>query len=120
MFYGLVGQGAAVLLGALAGWLVWDLECMPFLYGGAVAMAGAGLLAWRWKRGLHDYHCDGRRHLKSFRRSHKERFFVVALLLAAGFWLGLTEPGFKPLAVLMGFIVGQLAWVISVAALKSE
>lgn len=101
-------------------WLIWGFGFWPFLYGGAVAMANSGLLAWRWHRGLRDFHCDGRRHLKNFHRSLKERFFVVILLLAAGFAYGLMEPGFQPLAMLSGFVVGQLAWVISMAALKSE
>lgn len=83
-------------------------------------MASAGLLTWRWKQGLHDFHCDGRRHLKSFHRSLKERFFVVMLLLAAGFLLGRMGSGFQPMAMLLGFIVGQLAWVIALAALKTE
>ncbi len=120
MFFALAGQGTAVLAMALAAWMLWDLRFWPFVYGGMVAMVNAGLLAWRWKQGLRQYHCDGPRHLKSFHRSFKERFFVVVLLLAAGFAYGFLEPGFQPLAMLSGFVVGQLAWVISTAALKTE
>lgn len=83
-------------------------------------MANTGLLAWRWHRGLREFHCDGQRHLKVFHRSFLERFFVVVLMLVAGFAFGLTSPGFAPLAMLIGFIVGQLAWVIAAVALKSE
>jgi len=83
-------------------------------------MVNAGLLAWRWHKGLRDYHCDGHRHLMSFHRSLKERFFVVVLLLAAGFAYGFMEPGFQPLSMLIGFVVGQLAWVIATAALKTD
>jgi hypothetical protein len=120
MFYALAGQSAVIVAGTLAIWLLWGPPFWPFLYGGSVASASAGLLVWRWKQGLRDYHCDGRRHLKRFYRSVWERFFVVVLLLAAGFWLGSSAPGFQPLAMLLGFIVGQLAWVIATAAQKSE
>lgn len=108
------------MVGALGAWLIWGLPPLPFVYGGLVAVAGAGLLTWRWRHGLHDFHCDGHRHLQGFRRSIKERFFVVGVLLSAGFAFGLVQPGFQPLTVLTGFIVGQLAWVIAAAALKTE
>lgn len=120
MFYALGVQGAAVLAGAGVAWKMWDLPVLPFVYGGVVAMVNAGLLVWRWRAGLRDFHCDGYRHLQSFRRSIKERFFVVGVLLAAGFAFGLVQPGFQPLTVLTGFIVGQLAWMIAAAALKTE
>lgn len=120
MFFALIGQCLAVALCGFAAWQIWDLQFWPFLYGGTVAMANAGLLVWRWHRGLREFHCDGRKHLKSFHRSQKERFFVVVLLLAAGFAYGFMEPGFQSLAVLIGFVVGQLAWVITTAVLKTE
>lgn len=120
MFFALSVQGVVVVLGALAGWWIWGLRFWPLLYGGMVAMANAGLLAWRWHSGLRDYHCDGRKHLSSFHRSFMERYLVVVMLLAAGFAFGLLEPGFQPLAILIGFVVGQLAWGIAVAALKTE
>jgi hypothetical protein len=120
MFFALVGQGLVVALGAMAAWSIWGLQYGTFMYGGAASMANAGLLAWRWHKGLRDFHCDGRRHLKVFHRSFLERFIVVVLLLVAGFAYGLTKPGFQPLAMLIGFVVGQLAWVIAAAALKTE
>ena len=120
MFFAWVTQGVAVVLGALAAWSIWGMQFWPFIYGGAVAMANAGLLAWRWHRGLRDFHCDGRKHLSSFHRSLMERFFVVVVLLAAGFAYGLLEPGFQPLSMLVGFVVGQLSWGIAAAALKSK
>lgn len=109
-----------MLVFAMAAWWIWDLQFWPFVYGGSVAMANAGLLAWRWHRGLRVFHCDGQRHLKSFHRSMMERFFVVVVMLSAGFLYGFQEPGFQPPAMLIGFIVGQLAWVIAAAALKTD
>jgi hypothetical protein len=93
---------------------------LPLLYGGLVAMLSSGMLVWRWWRGRMEFHCEPRRHMQNFHRSFLERFFVVVLLLAAGFGIGLLEPAFQPLPILIGFIVGQLSWVIAVAGLKSN
>ncbi len=86
------------------------------LYGGFATMANIGLLVWRWRRGRYDYHCDGGRHLRQFHRSMMERFFVVGAILAAGI-VGLS---LEPLPMLVGFIVGQVAWMISASALKTD
>lgn len=107
--------GISVVAGAFV-WLLWGLALAPWLYGSFVAWVGTGLLVWRWWQGLHDYHCDGPRHLKSFRRSLVERFFVVGMLLAAGFVFAWFKPGFEPLPMLMGFIVGQLAWMVALGS----
>jgi hypothetical protein len=45
-----------------------------------------------------------------------ERFFVVGVLLAAGF----AMLKLAPLPLLTGFIVGQLAWVIAAAGHKTD
>lgn len=85
-------------------------------YGGLAAAANIGLLVWRWRRGRYDYHCDGGRHLRQFHRSMLERFFVVVTILA----MGIVGLSVQPLPMLMGFIVGQIAWMISAAALKMD
>jgi hypothetical protein len=111
MFLALMLQCVAVLLVGAMGWFVRDgLFALALLYGGLVALVNAIMLVIRWHRGLRDYHCDGRRHLKSFNRSLLERFFVVGVLLAVGFGM-LNLPQF---VMLSGFIVGQLAWVASI------
>lgn len=117
MFFALGIQAAMISMLALLlwGWWEWD-TALGFCYGGGVALASSGLLVWRWHRGLHDYHCDGGRHLRSFHRSSLERFFVVGVLLAAG----LAGLRLAPLPMLLGLIVGQFAWVLALAALKTE
>jgi hypothetical protein len=120
MLKALALQGALIVTSAVAAWLGWGLDWGAWIWGGIVAWINAVLLVWRWRKGLHDYHCDGPRHLKSFRRSLTERFFVVGLLLAAGFGYGLLEPAFSPLPMLLGFIVGLLAWGIALAVLNTE
>lgn len=108
MFFRLILQTGVVAVAATLGgiWQGWAVA-VATLYGGGVAVLNAALLVWRWRRGLHEYHGDGDRHLKSFYRSSMERFFVVAIVLATG--LGALRLDALPL--LTGFIVGQLAWM---------
>ena len=86
------------------------------LYGGGVSFANTVLLIWRWRQGALDYHCDAGRHLSSFYRSSMERFFVVVILLAVGLaWLDID-----PLALLAGFVVGQIAWMLASPTLRER
>lgn len=89
---------------------------MAALYGASAAMVNIGLLLWRWRRGRYDYHCDGERHLRQFHRSGMERFFVVGSMLA----MGMAGLNLEPLVMLLGFIVGQVAWLIAATALKTD
>jgi hypothetical protein len=120
MFFAFAIQAATVVGGAVGAWWLWSLSLLSLLYGGAVALANTSLLVWHWRRGLSDFHCDGPRHLKGFHRSLKERFFVVGLLLAAGFGLDLVVPGMQALPILVGFCIGQLAWMIALPALRTN
>lgn len=110
-------QLALVVTAALMGGMLlgvstaWAMFC-----GGAVALINTALLYWRWHGGARDYHCDPGRHLKTFHRSSLERFFVVGILLALGFFLLRDEA----LALLTGFVVGQLAWMVAGAALRER
>lgn len=110
-------QSGAVGLAALAAGLFGGLEiALAMLYGGGVAVANTALLFWRWHKGLQDFHCDAGKHVRSFYRSFMERFFVVLILLAAGFyWLG-----DRPLALLAGFVVGQMAWMLASLTLRER
>jgi F0F1-type ATP synthase assembly protein I len=113
----LILSAVLVALAALvAGLLAGPAAASAAAYGGAVAVTAAGLLYWRWRRGRHDYHCDAGRHLRSFYRSGLERFFVVVILLAVGFvWLG-----DHPLALLAGFLVGQMASMLASLTLRER
>ncbi len=105
-------QALAVLLAAAAVGIGSNpLAGLAALYGGGAALANTGLLVWHHRRGERDYHCDGARHLRSFYRSSLERFLVVGIWLAVG--LGGLRLEAKPL--LIGFVVGLLAWVIAAA-----
>jgi ATP synthase protein I len=117
MLFAYTLQAAIVAAAAIAAWLWQGTEvAAAVLYGGAVALANTSLLVWRWWQGRYDYHCDGGRHMKQFYRSSVERFFVVAIVLAVGMY-GLK---LDPLPVLLGFIVGQVAWMIAAATLMTD
>lgn len=117
MFFAYALQGGLVVVMAILAWLWQGAEvAVAALYGGSAALANVGLLVWRWRRGRYDYHCDGGRHLRQFHRSSLERFFLVGVVLA----LGMYGLKLDPLPMLLGFIVGQVAWIISAATLKTD
>lgn len=117
MFFTYTLQLAIVLVTAGLVWMWQGAEvAVAALYGGAVALVNVGLLLWRWQQGRYDYHCDGQRHLRQFHRSSMERFFVVGVVLA----LGMYGLHLDSLAVLLGFIAGQAAWMVSLTALKTD
>lgn len=86
------------------------------LLGGLIAAVNVGLLVWRWRKGRWEYHSDVQRHLRQFHRSALERFFVVVILLL----VGILVLQVKPEPMLVGFIAGQVAWVIAASVLKTE
>jgi F0F1-type ATP synthase assembly protein I len=103
-----------VSLLALA-WKGWPFA-LAVIYGGLAAWLNAAMLYWRWVQGTRRFHSDPGRHLSSFYRSSMERFLMVGLWLAAGLaWMGLA-----PLALVAGFVVGQLAWLIASPALRER
>ncbi len=105
--------GAAGLAGLVLGGAA---VALAVLYGGGAALANTALLLWRWRAGAKDYHCDVQKHLKGFYRSSLERFFVVGILLVLWFALVRSEP----LAMLTGFLIGQLAGITASMALRER
>lgn len=100
----------------IAGYLKSADAALGTAYGGFAAILNTALLYWRWSRGSTRFHSNVERHVQSFYRSSLERFFVVGLWLALGFaWMRLP-----PLAVLTGFVVGQLAWLMASPALRER
>ncbi|MDR3395841.1 MAG: ATP synthase subunit I [Parasulfuritortus sp.] len=110
-------QAGTVGVASLAGAAFSGVGAMlAILYGGAASVANLVLLIWRWRTGAEDYHCDIQKHLKGFYRSSLERFFVVGILLALWFMLVKSEP----LAMLAGFLIGQLAGMTASVALRER
>lgn len=103
-------QAVVVLFGAVASLVLYGrVAAEAMLAGGAVALTNTLLLAWRMRGDPRSADQSAQGHLWTFYRSSLERFFVVASLLVTG----MGPLGFKPLPLLAGFVLGQLALVFS-------
>lgn len=78
------------------------------LYGVLTALANTGLLMWRMRQGAQGGSHASRPLAGAF-RSTVERFVLVALLLG----LGLGVMALQPLALTVGFALGQLGWFVA-------
>lgn len=110
-------QAAVCVVAGVAGYaLQGGAATVAALYGAMVALANTLFLFWRMRRSEQNPQWKAVQHLRWFYRSGLERFLLVAALLALGMgWLKLV-----PAAVLIGFVVSQLAWVIAPMAAKSK
>ena len=100
----------AIAVAGLSYFFVRDgSAALAVLYGGATALTNSLLLQWRKWQAERNPPRDARYYLRRFRRSSVERLLVVAILLA----LGMGSFGLIPLGVLAGFVLGQLALIIS-------
>ena len=97
--------GAIVVVGFAGYWIEGVRGVIAVSYGGGIAILNVIMLYWRWYRGARRYRSDPKWGLKGLYRSSVERFFLVGILLAA--WFAFVK--WEPLAVLTGFIVGQVA-----------
>jgi ATP synthase protein I len=76
-------------------------------FGGLTALLNIGWLLWRRHGAGAGRALSAGQSLRLLYRSALERFFLVALLFA----LGLGALKLDPLALLTGFVVGQLAFI---------
>jgi ATP synthase protein I len=79
------------------------------LFGGTIALTNVLLLEWRRYRTDKGRALDARQSLRVLYRSALERMLLVALLVA----LGLGVLALTPLALLTGFVVGQMALLLT-------
>ena len=99
----------SVVVGVSGYALQGEAEAKAALYGGVVALMGTLLLLWRMQRSKQKTLLEVHQHLWLFYRSGLERFLVICVLLA----IGMGPFKLVPLAVLVGFVAGQLAWIIA-------
>lgn len=98
----------SVVVGMSGYALQGEAEAKAALYGGVVALMGTLLLLWRMQSSKQKTLLEAHQHLWLFYRSGLERFLVICVLLA----IGMGPFNLVPLAVLVGFVAGQLAWII--------
>jgi ATP synthase protein I len=101
------------LLIALTATVLWLIRGGPmagsFVFGGVAALANTLLLLWRMTRKHMQHDSNAGRQLRSFYFSSVERFVVVSLLLVAG----IGPLHLAPVALVAGFVVGQVALLLS-------
>lgn len=105
----LVALVAGVAIIVFQGWEKGLGVALSVVYGSGVALANTLLLMWRLGRSARRQSMDANRQLRTFYLSSVERFLVVATLLVAG----MTALGLSPLALLAGFVLGQLTLLIA-------
>jgi ATP synthase protein I len=98
---------------------VWGLDVAGATgFGAIIAIANTVLIAWHMRPGSGKSNKGGelgaQHYLRQFYRSWLERYLVVGILLA----LGLGGLKLMPLALLAGFILGQLIWIIAPLTIK--
>jgi len=102
-------QGAIVIFGAVITYfVVTPPAAKSFAYGSCVALIGALFLAWRLRQVEKESNPKADSSLRHAYGAAIERFVWVILLLAMGFKL----LKLAPLWVLVGFVVGQSAWLV--------
>lgn len=108
LFEVLAVQAVVTTAGAgVASFVDSPLFGISVFWGGMTALASLMWLTWRMIFGDQPTF-SANQHLRLMYRSSVERFFVVAMLLA----IGMLKLKLIPLAVLLGFLVGQLILVV--------
>ncbi len=100
------GLVAAILVYAVYG----QASTLAVIYGGLVTLANSILLAWRMRAAKLRINPDVQQDLRMLYRTSLERFVLAVVFLALG--MGILK--LDPLALIAGFVLGQLAWLVGV------
>ena len=99
---------------------IWGLEVARGIgFGAFIALANTALIAWHMRarrsgRSNKGGEPSAQHYLRQFYCSSLARYLVVGVLLASG----LGGLKLMPLALLAGFILGQLIWIIAPLTIK--
>ena len=104
-------QCAITIIGAVLTYffVVTPLAARSVAYGSCIALVSTLWLSWRLKQGECHEGLGAESCLRHAYRTAIERFVWVFFLLALGFKL----LELAPLWMLLGFVVGQLAWLVA-------
>jgi F0F1-type ATP synthase assembly protein I len=105
MLQGLLAGTAAVI----AWWLQGGAGAAAAAYGGGTAVANTAILAWQIRRGKGKARSDAYRQLREIYFSGAQRLAALIVLLTVGF--GILK--LAPLALLAGFVAGQVGLLFS-------
>jgi len=102
-----VAQLAILLAAAGFAWFYWgEKTALSAAYGVAVSLVITLLMLARQRESETHSDWTAQRQLGQFFRLEAERFVLAIALLALGFMSGKTEP----LALISGFVLGQMGW----------
>lgn len=106
-------QFALLLAATISAYVLWGaIAAKAAGFGMLIATANTLLIAWRMRP---KPEATGKpASLNEFLRSWVERYLAVGVLLA----LGLGSFKLLPLALLSGFILGQLLWILAPLTIK--
>lgn len=109
-------QLVVLILAGVLGSRLWGAAAAEAaLYGVLIALANTSLLMWRMRRGAQG-ELSARQQLKGFYRSSAERYLLVAVLFGVG--MGLLK--LQPLVMMIGFALGQLAWIVALLVQRTD
>lgn len=92
---------------AVAHWIGGPKLAIAALFGAAVALLATLVLILRTRRALRQVLTEPHRMLRSFYFASAERFAIVVVGMA----VGIKAFALDPLALIAGFIAGQLIWI---------
>lgn len=102
-------QGAITIISAAVAYFVdTPLAAKSVAYGSCVATIGTLFLAWRLISGKGRESLGAEWVLRHAYRTAFERFLLAASLLV----IGLKMLELAPVGLLVGFVLGQLAWLV--------
>lgn len=103
-------QGLIAITATAIAYITYDaIAARGIIFGFAVAIVNTVMIVWRMWQSERAQHLNAHKYLSMFYRSSFERLVIVAALLAAG----LGPIGLDPLAVMIGFALGQLTLIVS-------
>ena len=103
-----LAQAVLAPLAALVGAAFAGSEAgLALLYGVLIALAVSLVLVWRERQSMQHPEWDQHRLFKQFIRTGIERLLVLVALLLVG--LGVLK--LMPLPLMLGLLLGQLAWL---------
>lgn len=102
-------QATMAVVAAVIGLVVGDGEtAKAAFFGASIALLNTLLMLWRRCRAERQGQADAHRQLRALYVSAIERLVAVVAALA----IGLKALELDPLALLAGFIAGQLIWIV--------
>lgn len=102
-------QASMAVVASAIGLIVGDGEtAKAAFFGASIALLNTLLMLWRMRRAERQAQPSAHRQLGALYVSAIERFVAVVAALA----IGLKALQLDPLALLVGFIAGQLIWIV--------